>query len=112
MRIYVAGKYNDSNVIDILENIRFGTRICTMLLIAGHTPFCPWLDYQFYFQLRESESLTVDDFKRYSMDWLEVSEALLVLPGWEKSNGTKAEMARAEELGIPIYFDMSELEGQ
>jgi hypothetical protein len=99
MRIYVAGSYSADNVIDVLKNIQRGTAYCARLLKEGHTPFCPWLDYQFHFY---EPTLTVEDYYRYSMGWLEVSEMVHVLPGSENSKGTSKEIARAVTLGIPI----------
>lgn len=108
MRVYVAGPYSSGDIITILENIRNGQRQSVRLLLAGHEPFCPWLDYQFNFMLRDKEKLYVEDYYRYSMAWLEVSDAVVVLRGWDTSKGTLAEMKRAKELGIPIYYGIDQ----
>jgi hypothetical protein len=79
------------------------------VLLAGFSPFCPWLDYHFQLMLQGEESLQVKDFYNYSMAWLEVSDAVLVLPGFEKSKGTLAEIKRAKELNIPIYYEFEKL---
>jgi hypothetical protein len=34
---------------------------------------------------------------------------MILVPGWENSKGTLAEIARAEELDIPVYYSMEEL---
>jgi len=108
-RIYVAGPYSADNVIQILENIRIGQRVSVEVLLAGFAPFCPWLDYQFQLMLRPGEKLTVHDYYEYSMAWVDVSHAMLVLPGWEHSTGTLAEIERAKEVNIPIYYSMEEM---
>jgi len=109
MRVYVAGPYSADNVISILDNIRRGIRTSTEVFLAGYSPFCPWLDFLYTLLLQGNEQLTVEDYYRYSLDWLDVAEAVLVLPGWEKSKGTLVEIARAKELGIPIYYSLQEL---
>ena len=38
--------------------------------MAGYSPFCPFIDYQFQFFLREGERLDVDDYYGYSLAWL------------------------------------------
>ncbi len=104
IRVYVAGPYSADNVITVLNNMRIGMRESTRLMLAGYSPFCPFLDYQFQLMLREGEELTLKHYYKYSMDWLEVSDALVVLDGWEESKGTLAEMTRAAELHIPVYY--------
>lgn len=103
MRIYVAGPYSADNVIDVLNNIHNGTKVCVEILKQGHVPFCPWNDFMFQFY---DKSLTVEDYYRYSMAWLEVSEEVWVLSTYRgsESKGTKAEIERATELGIPVRY--------
>lgn len=101
-RIYIAGSYSADNVIEILDNIRKGIRAATIVLLKKDAPFCPWLDYNYNLALRENEKLTIEDFYRYSLAWLERSDMVVVLPNSEKSKGTQAEIKRAKELNIPV----------
>lgn len=108
-RVYVAGPYSATNVIAVLDNMRWGMRASVEVLLAGYAPFCPWLDYNFQLQLRGDEALTVQDYYDYSMAWLEASDAVLVLPGWQNSKGTLAEIQRAKEKGIPVFYSLEDL---
>lgn len=101
-RVYIAGAYSADNVVAVLDNMRRGMRKATEVLLAGYSPFCPWLDFHFQLMLREGEILSVSDYYAYSMAWLEASDAVLVLPNSEKSIGTQKEILRARQLGIPI----------
>ena len=103
--LYIAGKYSDNNVITILDNMRRGMRMATRALLAGFSPFCPWCDHHFQLMLRDGETLTVEDYYRYSMAWLRRADAVYVLKGWESSKGTKAEIYVAMSLGIPVYYE-------
>ena len=103
-RIYVAGKYDDTSVIGVLNNIKKGTSKCVEILKEGNAPFCPWLDFQFHW----FGDLSKEDYQRYSMAWLEVCDELYVLNNWRTSGGTKREIARAKELGIPITYEKDE----
>jgi len=109
MRIYCAGAYSASNILDVFENMRKGIRLSTEAFLAGYFVFCPFIDYHFALQLRDGERLTIGDFYKYSLAWLEVSDAILLVPGWEDSVGTKAEIVKAGELGIPIFNSLEEL---
>jgi len=108
-RVYVAGKYDDKDVVSVLENMRYGMRICTGLLAMGYAPFCPWLDYQFVLMRTDKEKLTKEMFYKYSIAWLEVSDCMLVLDNWHNSGGTKREIEIAKEIKIPIYYSIGEL---
>ena len=109
-RVYVAGAYSADNVISVLDNIRRGMRAGTKLFLKGYSPFVPWFDFHFQLMLRDNENLTVEDYYRYSIDWLEVSDVMLVLKDSENSKGTQAEIKRAIELNIPIFYSMEDLE--
>ena len=108
-RVYVAGAYSADNVISILDNMRKGMRLSTEVLLAGFAPYCPWLDHHYILMLKENESLIVEDFYKYCLAWLEVSDAMILVSGWEGSLGTIAEIDKAEELDIPVFETMHEL---
>jgi hypothetical protein len=109
-RIYIAGLYSSTdNLLESLDCIRTGIRAGVEMILKGHAPFVPWLDYQFHFFLKDDEQLTVEDYYAYSMAWLEVSDAALFLPGYEKSKGAKAEWQVAMRLDIPIYYSIDEV---
>jgi nucleoside 2-deoxyribosyltransferase len=108
-RIYLAGPYSSNNVIKVFENMKNGMRMATKLLLLGYAVFCPWWDYHAFLELREEEEIPLEVIQKHSMMWLEVSDAILVLPDHHQSKGTLAEIARAKELNIPIYFSLKEL---
>lgn len=110
-RVYVAGPYSPLNPdpIEMLENMRKGMRKSLEVFLLGYSPFCPWLDHHYQLLLQEGETLTVEDYYKYSMDWLEVSDVVLVLPGFEKSKGTLAEIEKAKEFKIPVVHSLEEL---
>jgi hypothetical protein len=104
LRVYVAGAYSSPNYIDVLNNMRKGMRAATEILLAGFAPFTPWLDYHYQLQLREGEFLNVTNYYEYSLAWLDVSDIMFVLDGWENSQGTITEIQRANKLNIPIIY--------
>ena len=108
-RIYIAGAYSADNVVSVLDNMREGMRLATKVFLLGYSPFVPWFDFHFQLMLRGNEKLTVDDYYRYSLDWLEVSDAMLLVPNFNTSKGALLEIKRADELKIPIFYDISGL---
>jgi len=101
MRIYLVGKISDSDPLKFLSNIETGISYSAYLIKNGNDVYCPFLDYQYRFFF----TLTKEDFQRNSMSFLEHwAEQVWVLPDWENSEGTRKEIARAEELGIPVKY--------
>jgi len=109
-RLYIAGSYSADNVLSVLDNIRIGIRTSTELFLKGYSVFCPWLDFHFQLMLREGESLSVEDYYKYSLAWLEVSDAVYVLPNSENSKGTQSEVQRAIKLDIPVFYSIDDLD--
>lgn len=108
-RVYVAGAYNAPNIIEALDNMRRGMRMSVRVLMAGYAPFCPWTDYHYRLMQREGEEVTRQMYHDQAIAWLEVSDAVMVMPNSETSTGTQAEIARAKELGIPVFYSLEEL---
>ena len=105
-RVYVAGPYSADDVIGVFTNMRRGMRLAYLVLQAGFAPFVPWFDYQFSLM----GPVSLERYYQYSMPWLEASDAVIVQElGAAKSKGTQAEIARATELGIPVFYSLDEL---
>lgn len=104
-RVYVAGAYS-GDTCTTFENMRKGIKLSREVLDAGFVPFCPWLDYLFSII---NEGMTLERYYKYSMSWLEVCDAVLLVPGWEGSKGTQKELVRAAELNIPVFHSVQEL---
>ena len=104
-RVYIAGSISSHNLLTSLENIRKGIKLSVEVLKANFAPFSPFIDFQFSLV----EPITIDEYYGYSMAWLEVSDAVLLVEGWENSKGTKAEIQRAMELNIPVFSSLTTL---
>ena len=107
-RIYIAGPYSADNVMDVLDNIGEGIDISTKMFKEGFAPFCLWLDYHYVLMDRQHK-LTIKDFYDYSLAWLEVSDAMLVIGDWQSSKGTLNEIEFAKEKNIPVFYNIKEL---
>lgn len=105
--IYVAGAYSAPSILQCFANIKKGIEVSHTILKMGYAPFCPWLDFQYALTFGD---MGINDFYNYTLAWLEKSDAMLLVPGYEKSVGTAAEIARAKEVEIPIFRDISEMD--
>lgn len=112
-KVYVAGAYSSDNVLQVFRNMSKGMRLATECFQTGKIlPFAPWFDYHFFLQEDPSKrKLTIDDIYQYSLSFLtDWAEAVLIQQdGWVDSKGTVAEMNKAKELGLPVFFTMEAL---
>ena len=106
-RVYVAGPYSGTDIITCLKNIGKGEEMGAYLFALGYAPFVPFHDKDFVLR-RPDDEFDVEEFYAYSLAWLEVSDCMLVLPGYESSRGTLKEIEFAKERGIPVYYDINE----
>ena len=109
LRVYVAGPYRCSGKCGYdLDHMRTGLNMGMDVLLAGYAPFIPWFDFLLKF-LGRGEEIETKHFQAYCMEWLKVSDVVLVLPGWENSSGTIAEIKVAQSLGIPVLYSFEDL---
>lgn len=107
-RIYVAGPMSKG---DFMENIHTGLRVGRELFMEGFAPYVPHLDaYMFPISQAETPEREVqiyNELLEWDFAWIEVSDALIRLPG--VSAGADREVAWAESLAIPVFYEMDEL---
>lgn len=107
-KVYVAGAYSADNILDCLKNVGRGEHFSSQIFMMGFAPFCPWHDKDYVIK-NWDQDFTVQQFYDYSITWLEASDIVFLVPEWENSKGTLAEIKRAKELGLPIVESFEEL---
>lgn len=106
LRVYVAGAYSAPHIVGVMSNMRRGLILSAAALKAGFAVYSPWCDCLLHFQ----EEFSLEECYAYSMPWLEVSDAVLVVPvNAVQSRGTQSELSRAEYLGVPVFEDLESL---
>ena len=106
-RIYIAGPYRAATPSDVDRNILQAREAQAELLRRGHAPFCPHaMTAQFE---RSFPDIPDECYLESDKLWLRQCEALVLLPGWEKSEGARGEVALAEELGLVVFMSASEV---
>jgi hypothetical protein len=100
MLIYVAGPYSaSSGEMDIDKNIAKAMAIAKELWMAGHTVICPHGNSAHL----DNNAMTNDDWVTRDLNMVALCDAMVMVPGWEKSVGSCREYDFAEENKIPIY---------
>jgi hypothetical protein len=114
IKVYIAGAYNDDNVLSVLKNIGRGEEEAAKLFMMGYAVFCPWFDKSFVIRHPEHK-FDVKQFKDYSLEWLRVSDVVYIVPNmnglksWKDSRGTLDEIEEANKCKIPVVFSVEEL---
>ena len=103
--IYIAGKLNDTAV-EYIKNLHNMIRTANYVRKLGFSVYIPCLDI--LSGLVEGD-MEYHDYFSNNMPWLAQADAILVLPNWETSIGTKTEIEYAEKLNIPVYYSIPAL---
>ena len=112
LRVYVAGPYRCDGKCGVsLDHMRKGLNMGIDVLLAGYSAFIPWFDFILKL-IGRGEEIETKHFQAYCMEWLKVSDVVLVMAGWETSSGTIAEIETAQELGISVVFSFEDLLAQ
>lgn len=104
-KVYIAGKISDYGV-KHLSNMSKFFDMQDRLIRLGFAPLNPAAD--FMLGLRHDD-YTYNMYFDPNAEWLKVSDAVLVLPGWETSEGAKREIKIAEKFCIPVFYDVISL---
>jgi len=104
------GAFDPNPAIEYLGNIRKQIKAAKELLLHGFSPFCPALDFLLFLMLNDNEKISEEQIKKFSLDWLAVSDAVLLIEGWQTSLGTAKEIEFAMAKGIPVFKSLQELE--
>lgn len=104
-RVYIAGKLSD-DACGYLRNvhrmIEWGERVRKL----GYAVYVPAIDL---IQGIVFGNWEYPDYFNNSQPFLDVCDAVFLVPGWETSAGTAREIERAKAQGIPVYADLETL---
>lgn len=95
--IYIASPYTKG---DVAVNVRNNIEAADRLAREGFAPFAPLLTHFWHMLFPHPYQFWCD----LDMVWLERCDALVRLPG--ESSGADAEVKRANELGLPVYYSV------
>ena len=105
--IYVAGPYRAATRDAIAQNIDAARVVGISAAALGWFPVIPHANTA-HMELDLPE-LGDDFWLRGTMEMMERCDAVVLVPGWQNSAGTRGEIIRAEELGIPTFRTLDAL---
>lgn len=107
LRVYIAGPYSASTNALQHANIEIAHEAMLQVIRRGHDAFCPhthsaWCD-------KTAPDISWKRWLELDLSWLAQAHALLLLPGWEESKGSRVEREAAVALGLLIVEDIDDL---
>lgn len=105
--IYVAGRYRAPDRAAIAQNIAAARQVGMETARLGWFPVIPHSNTSHMDHYLPE--LGDDYWLSGTKELMERCDALVLVPGWETSEGTKGEIARADELRIPVYRSLEQL---
>lgn len=104
---YIAGPFRATNAWEIEQNIRRAEALSLEVWnVPGWCAICPHANTRF-FQGAAPDKVWLDG----DIEILRRCDAMILVPGWEKSSGTRAEVEVAIAFDIPVYDSVRTLRG-
>ena len=100
MKIYISGRITGTDD----YKLRFG-RAANEIRKKGHEPINPVGLHS----ILDPRTTSWAQYMAAALGLLYASDAILLLPDWEKSNGAQKERAAARRLGMRIYYDPKQI---
>lgn len=98
--VYIAGPYRAPTPRKVLANIWQAQEAALAVWKLGGVAICPHSNCYLF-----DDEAPNDVWMEGDLELLRRSDALLLVTGWELSEGAKREHQVAVELGLPIFYD-------
>src|SRR5665647_1036189 len=98
-RAYIAGPYRADTYSAIEQNIEEAKGIAKALWGMGYTVYCPHANTAHFDGIVEEEA-----FLDGHLEWVRVSELVVMHPRWQESEGACAERTEAHCELIPVWY--------
>ena len=97
--LYTAGPYRDDRgMYYVWQNIEQAKAVARELWLMGFAVICPHANTQMMDGNDTHEMFLQGDF-----EMVKRCDGIVVLPGWERSEGTRREIVCAKANGVPVY---------
>ena len=96
MILYIAGPMTADTEVEYTQNIAWAAMIGEILFKMGHKVFIPHCNTG-HIRVPFSEIMDQD------LTFLRMCQGIVLLKGWERSEGTKVELEEAKRVGLQVY---------
>lgn len=105
---YVFGPYRASTIRGVIENIRAAEQVALALWRQGWAVICPHLNtFCFDGAISEDPAIDAHTWLRGDLEFIDRlrpgHDALVSVPGWEASTGSRGERDAAINKGVSVY---------
>jgi nucleoside 2-deoxyribosyltransferase len=104
LMVYVAGPFRANSSWKMEQNIRRAESLALEAWADGYTAICPHANTRFY-----QHELPDDVWLKGDLTILSRCDAVLLTKDWLDSSGARAEVAFADQNGIPVFMHLTEL---
>lgn len=108
--IYISGPYRAPTLRGVINNIRRAEKVAIGLWQMGYAVICPHTNTRLFPEGAGETETRDQNSPDYIQGDIEIirrlqsgKDALVTLPGWAQSEGSKAEVERAMHLGLKIF---------
>lgn len=99
--VYVAGKYRGRTHNDVAQNIAAAREVAVHLWGLGYAVICPHTNSAFM-----SGAAPEDIFLSGGLEMVRRCDLVVLVEGWQASQGTAQEIEVARSCGIPVFSDL------
>ena len=96
---FISGPYRADTIAGVVRNIRNAEAVAIEYWQKGYAVICPHKNSSLLDGLADDSVWLEGD-----LEILSRCDLIVLVPGWEKSEGVKAEIEEAKKLGIPIEY--------
>ena len=104
--VYIAGPFRGKNAKAVADNVERARAVAYKVAKSGHVPLCTHSMYSTF-----DGTLTDKFWLEATMKLLKKADVVLMMPGWEKSAGSRAERDAALRMGMPVLYHEDKSEG-
>jgi len=102
--IYVAGPFRAPNSWGIQENVMRAMALALKVWQAGHVAICPHANTMFF-----QGAIPDDWWLTGDLVILNRCDAVMMVVGWEESEGARGEETKAYRMNIPVFYRWEDL---